>query len=57
MPSGSKTQKIQEPESLDWSKNDYQLAKKGLVGVKISSRQSLALDNASAFLKVDLALV
>lgn len=45
------------PITIKFYENDYQLAKKGLVGVKISSRQSLALDNASAFLKVDLALV
>lgn len=45
------------PITIKFYENDYTLAKKGLVGVKISSRQSLALDNASAFLKVDLALV
>lgn len=45
------------PITIKFYEQDYTLAKKGLVGVKISSRQSLALDNASAFLKVDLALV
>jgi HK97 family phage major capsid protein len=45
------------PITIKFYEQDFELAKKGLVGVKISSRQSLALDNASAFLKVDLALV
>lgn len=45
------------PITIKFYENDYDLGRKGLVGVKISSRQSLALDNASAFLKVDLALV
>lgn len=43
------------PITIKFYEQDYTLAKKGLVGVKISSRQSLALDNASAFLKVDLS--
>lgn len=43
------------PITIKFYEQDFDLAKKGLVGVKISSRQSLALDNASAFLKVDLS--
>jgi HK97 family phage major capsid protein len=44
------------PITIKFYENDYELAKKGLVGVKISSRQSLALDDANAFLKVALGI-